>query len=214
MKKQCTRRRKIFLWCLGVLGAAFAVAAIAVICSIPPYPAFYKDVNSLKEIQNSVEEELPGICVPEASWLAMTDGEYRLKMDGRHWDAKPEGYYITGTTQCNGMEISMSSSGNRQSDQKSPQDGLQYRDIVIEYTVSGERTEYTTISGERSGKGVTVELADATFKMGDYFYSLYTKFPMEGLSEEEVEAMRSAVKNQTLEVAYQMIDLFLSRIEG
>jgi len=208
MKKQRTRKRKILLGCLAALGVAFAAAVFAVILTIPPYPAFYKNVYLLEGIEKGVEDELPGICVPEASWLSLSNGKYQLKMDGRYKGAKPIQYEIRGTIQCNGVNVELSLSG-RASDQEVVQDGWQYRGIGIEYTVTGKRIEYTS-SGGCLEIETPEELADAEFNMGDYSYSLYTSFPVEALSEDEKEDVRNAVKARSLEIAYQMIDSFLN----
>ncbi|MCI6729956.1 MAG: hypothetical protein MR473_07225 [Clostridiales bacterium] len=194
MKKQCTRKRWVLWACLAVAVLAVAAAAAYVISTIPSYPAFYKDVNSLEAIHRELKE-MEDICAPEASWLGLTDGTYQLKMDGRFQDAEPEGYYIKGTIQCNDIGVSVSISGLPRA-RKTALNGVQYRDVTIEYEVCGERTE----------NGVTSELANAEFDLYGYSYAIYTDYPVEALPEEEREAMRSALKDWAMEIAHQIID--------
>lgn len=195
MKRQRTRKRWALWACLGVVVLAVAVAAAYLISTLPFYDSFYKDVNSLETVRKELKD-IEEICVPEASWIGLTDGTYRLRMDGRFLDAEPEGYYVKGTAQCNGKEISVSIDclpsvtygGTVQQKSK-------YRDIVIEYvTFEGYEQEDST-SKHATG-----------FDLHGYSYSVNISFSTEGMSETEKENMTEASKYWAMEIAHRMID--------
>ena len=195
MKRQRTRKRWALWACLGVAVLAVAVAAAYLISTLPFYDSFYKDVNSLETVRKELKD-IEEICVPEASWIGLTDGTYRLRMDGRFLDAEPEGYYVKGTAQCNGKEISVSIDclpsvtygGTVQQKSK-------YRDIVIEYvTFEGYEQEDST-SKHATG-----------FDLHGYSYSVNISFSTEGMSETERGNMTDASKYWAMEIAHRMID--------
>lgn len=189
MKKERKRKWWILWACLGVVSLMVIAAAAYVVSTLPVYPVFMKDVRSLEQIRKELKD-MPEICVPEASWLELTDGTYHLDMDGRFRDAKPIGYHVDGTAQCNHENIDVSICCSPPASYGGTAQGnFQYRDTEIEYLSFS-----TPIP-----RGVR-------FEQGGHVYSIYIDFSAEGMSEEEISTLTDAAKDWVLEIAYKMID--------